>query len=270
MRRKNRKLIMNLCILIMGIGMLVFPLDTLPSMGRVKQPENTVDSNPSDAAGTEHITGSSPTITGASGTNAVTLTPTPTVTKAATPTPAPTLTPTPTVTPHLPPEENLLTAEVPTDIQELVTAYFESRLTSIEDYKKLIDNEDMVDEELTYKRVEYIVGFHNIVCYMQQGIEDIDYVVYAVYDAEIATISTYAPSIEYMLVRYDDNGVPKIYLPDENFSDAESNYLTSLIATSDVQLLIGDVNMALEAAKQSDADLMDLMKRIENLTEETE
>lgn len=263
MRKRYQKLIMNICLLTMGIGMLTFPVDFFSGAGKETSSQNHSDDSDNLDSNKNPDT-LTPTLAGGS-TQSPTSAVQPTAAPTLTPTPA--FTPTPLPTPTLTPEENVLIDDVPADILALVNAYFESRLTSIEDYKALIYNADMVDEDLTYKRVEYIVAFHNITCYMQTGTETVDYIVYILNDAEIATISTYAPSLDYILVRYDENGIPKIYLPDENFPAEESEYINALIASEPVQLLVGDVNTRMAAAVQSDSDLMELMKRIQSLTE---
>lgn len=239
MVKKHRKLIMDLVLLVMGIGMVIFPVDG--NNGNTSLPEK----------GEAFLT-AIPFIP----------LPSPIALPSATPIPTPTKVPTPTPVPTLSPAENPLLSEVPEDILELVGNYFDSRLTSIEDYKKLIYNDEYVDEQLTYQRVEYIVAFHNIKCYCKKGVGVVDYVVYALNDAEIATIDTYAPSIDQLFIKYDDNKVPKIYLPGDGLSGEEEAYYEKLSASEDVAALVADVNGRLGTAIQEDADLYDFLMRI--------
>lgn len=242
---------MNLVLLIMGIGMIIFPAYTSSDHEASKTSASNQDPAPAPSIALENIV------------PALSL-PTPTAVPAATA--APTPVPLPTAVPTLPPSENPLLAGVPDDIRELVNNYFEARLSSIEDYKELIYNQEYVDEELTYKRVEYIVGFHNIQCYFKKGTGIVDYVIYVLNDVEIATIDTYAPSIDQLFIKYDEKGVPKIYLPGGGLSAEEEAYYNELSTAEDVAALVDDVNNRLITAVQEDSELQEFLMKITEIT----
>lgn len=239
MVKKHIRLIINLVLLVMGIGMITFPLNK--------------NQKGEDLSREEPETKSPLLITAAF------FIPLPT----PSPSPLPSPTPTPIPSPTPAPSENPLLSDVPENIQELVENYFESRLTSIEDYKNLIYNAEYIDESLTYQRVEYIVAFHNIQCYCKKGAGVVDYIVYALNDAEIATIDTYAPSIDQLYVKYDKNGSPKIYLPGDELSAEEAAYYEELRMSEDVSALVASVNERLSTAIQEDADLYDFLMKIQ-------
>lgn len=172
--------------------------------------------------------------------------------------------PTPLPTPTLTPENNRLTAEVPQEIEELIRTYFTAILSdSFEEYKKLFYNNENVDEKLTQKRVEYIVRYHNIQCRAKSGAGPVDYVLYVLNDVEIATIDTLVPSMERFYIKYDEDGNPKIFLPDASLGPEESAYLDELNAMPDVQELIEDVTARMDEAVSSDADLRSFMNKLQ-------
>ncbi len=245
----------------MGIGMIIFPTNSMP------------DSEPL-SGGKAALPAIVPQLLfltpGASSQGG--LTPAPDVvtpsgpagspTPAATPTPVPT--PTPEPTPTLSPENNPLLSEISDDLGALAEAYFSTILgDSFEEYKNLFYNAEYVNEELTKKRVEYIVQYHNIECYAKRGAGPVDYVLYVLNDVEIATIDTYAPSMEQLYVKYDEDGNPKIFIAGDSFSPEEAAYLDELNAMPDVKALIEDVTERMNEAVSSDAELRNFILRLQ-------
>ena len=86
--------------------------------------------------------------------------------------------------------------------------------------------------------------------------------VYVENDVEIATIDTYAPSIDQLFIKYDEKGKPKLYLYDGSFTDEEEAYYEALRSSEDVVALVEDVNARLEEAIASDEALRDFFARL--------
>lgn len=261
MRKKYKKLTFYLVVLVMGIGMITFPIGGEGAAGDGTEDGKTAEVNAAsrlflDTEIFEKL-------------RACASIPKTFFAAAATPTPIPTpiSTPEPTAVPTLSPEENVLLTEVPEDITAFVEKYFAVRLNGTpEEYRALLYDEGNLDENLTNKRVEYIVAYHDLKCYAKLGVGEIDYVVYVQNDVEIATIDTYAPSIDQLFIKYNAKGEPKLYLHSDSFSEDEEAYYDALRSAEDVAALIADVNERLAAAVESDEALRDFFVR---LTEET-
>lgn len=254
MKRKYGKLTFYLVVIIMGIGMVTFPVH----VGGTREVLQT-EGEPGVPAQSFFVGAFLDKL----GRNAVavaaTLAPTPLPTATPTPTPSPTPTPVPT----LAPEANVLLEDVPEDIVAFVEHYFAVRLNgTAEEYRALFYNSGELDEQLTNRRVEYVVAYHNLKCYAKRGVGEIDYVVYVQNDVEVATIQTYAPSIDQLLIKYDENGKPKLYLYGNTFTQEEEAYYEALRSAQDVAALIADVNTRLEEAIAADEALRDFFARL--------
>ena len=251
MKKKYRKLTLYLGTLIMGIGMVTFPIGE----GSTKKPQKNEGEAAQANATVVPRAFSGADILSAAG--IVMPTPLPSATPSPTPTPTPLPTPTPSV------QENTLLEELPKDLVSFVESYFTVRLDgTAEQYRELFYNSGELDEQLTNKRVEYIVAYHNLKCYAKRGVGEIDYVVYVENDVEIATIDTYAPSIDQLFIKYDKKGKPKIYLYNDSFTKEEEEYYEALRAEEDVVALIESVNTRLEEAISSDEALRDFFSRL--------
>ncbi|MDE7325756.1 MAG: hypothetical protein K2N63_05700 [Lachnospiraceae bacterium] len=245
MRKKYRKLTFYLVLLVMGIGMVTFPIGGDDAKSRQGKVEDIAETNATPQAWVELLP--------VAGIRA----PSPTPTKKPTPTP------TPIPTPSLAPEENILLEKLPEELVSFVEQYFTVRLTgTVKEYRELFYNNGELDEQLANRRVEYIVAYHNLKCYAKRGVGEIDYVVYVENDVEIATIDTYAPSIDQLFIKYDEKGNPKLYLYDGSFTQEEEAYYEALRSNPDVVALVEDVNMRLEEAIASDEALRDFFARL--------
>lgn len=257
MRTKYRKPRIYAVALVIGIGMITFPIT--PSNDTETEDYEASSSSKNNLTASQ----SSPDTAPATGTPV----PSPTaelmtVTPAASPTPKASATPAPVYPPSVAPEDNPLVETVPEDVEALVEAYFDSLLSdSFDDYRELIYNQDAIDESLTSKRVEYIKAYHNIDCYAKLGTGPVDYVIYALNDVEIATIDTYAPSLDQLFVCYDSEGLPKIYLPD-SLTEEQMAYFAELRSAEDVAALIREVTERMTAAVTSDSSLREFITKI--------
>ncbi len=264
---------MNICLLVMGIGMIIFPDNPFPVTGKPVAEQDGVDiTEDKEAEITPTVGAVSPTMTAGATPEGDTeaepsLMPAQTQlpTDIVTPTSGPEITEAVTPVPTEIPEDIVLQAEVPEDIITLVHSYFDALSTSLDDYKGLVFNQEAINEEIINLRVAYTVAYHNISCYMHEGVGKIDYIVYVLYDEEIPTITTYAPSIDYLLIRYE-NETPKIYLQDDKLTEEEIHYINTMLQTEDVTALVDSVAMRLESATQADEDLRKFMENIANQT----
>ena len=240
MRIKHFKATMYSTLLVIGIGMVIYPID-------LSKKEETPANAKNSISETENSGFFLPEV--------------PPIPAPATPTPTPILTPTPT--PTLTPKENTLMEKVPSEIEQLINDYFAAVLEdSFDNYRKLIYNTESINEELTRKRVEYIVNYHNIRCYAKRGVGQIDYIVYVMNDVEIATIDTYAPSMEQFFIKYDKNKNPKIFLAGDMLTSDEEAYFNELNSLPDVSELVAEVTEQLNAAMEEDAELKNFIKKL--------
>lgn len=258
MKRKYKKLTFYLVGLVMGIGMVTFPA------GQDGREEFwPVDARPREPAAFGRLAAFGAAFSAKILQNSQA--------KVPTLTPAPTKEPTPTPVPTLAPEKNVLLTEVPEDIVSFVEKYFSVRLNgTAEEYRALFYNSGEMDEQLANRRVEYIVAYHNLKCYAKLGTGEIDYVIYVQNDVEVATIDTYAPSIDQLFIKYDKSGKPKLYLHGDSFTPEEEAYYEALRSAQDVAELIRDVNTRLEEAVASDEALRDFFARLSQQTGEKE
>lgn len=257
MKRKYKKLTYYLVGVVMGVGMVTFPV----GKGKADQGQDGMEtSKPLAARPKESEAFKRLAVFGAVFSDKILQE---AKTPAATPTPTLTPTPTPTPVPTLAPEKNVLLTEVPEDIVSFVEHYFSVRLNgTAEEYRALFYNSGELDEQLANRRVEYIVAYHNLKCYAKLGTGEVDYVVYVQNDVEVATIDTYAPSIDQLFIKYDKQGKPKLYLHGKDFTPDEDAYYEALRAAQDVAGLIADVNTRLEEAIASDEALRDFFVRL--------
>ena len=171
----------------------------------------------------------------------------------------PIITKAPTATPE---PENDLELNKYADINKVVQDFYEAKLTcSAEDFVPIVTNANQIDMERLQRKIEYVNSYQNINCYTKKGINEIDYVVYVSYDLELATIDTYAPSIDELRITYVD-GTPKVYLG--NIAEDTSKYLNELRTGEDVEVLVSDVVTRLEEACASDENLNEFYQNIQN------
>ena len=171
-----------------------------------------------------------------------------------------------TVAPTATPEpKNELELNKYADINKVVTEFYEAKLTCLEeDFIPIVTNANQIDMERLQRKIEYVNSYQNINCYTKKGINEIDYVVYVSYDLELATIDTYAPSIDELRITYVD-GSPKIYLG--TISEETSEYLKKLRTSEDVEILVSDVVTRLDEACASDENLNEFYLNIQKSSE---
>lgn len=238
MRYKYRKLILYVTIGIMGLGMATF---TFSGAFSKDQPPA------SDAVGTAagNLSGT-PTPSGSN--------PSPSLSPEASPTA--TIFPSPDITAA----PNQLLYDAYPEINELITSFMAAKLDSTSTFEEYVLNAELVDAEKYQRKTEYIKAYHNIHCYTKKGIREIDFVVYLVYDAELPTIDTYAPSIEELYISKDETGRPWIYFGE--ISQEMQDYFSQLRSESDVTDLIQSVNQAFQNALNEDSALNEFFNNL--------
>lgn len=242
MQYKYRKLILYSAIGIMGLGMATFTLSSLSSDSEPKtvesanfKDETLIKDDPSPSI---VVTEKTPTINSLS--------------------PTPTSIPTPTTI------ENKLEYDAYPEINELLTSFLNAKLDSTNTFEDLVLNATLIDIESYQKKTEYIKAYHNIHCYTKKGINEIDFVVYLVYEAELPTIQTYAPSIEELYITKDQSERLWIYFGEIDTKTQE--FLKQMREQSDVSELIESVNQSFQEALEEDSALNEFFQ---NLTSST-
>lgn len=190
-------------------------------------------------------------------------TPTKQVSPTATPTPSPSPTPTLTPTPTPTPVPNDLKKDEFPEVNALIEKFYAAKLTcASEDFKGLVNNLDLLPLETWMKQYEYVKSFSNFECYTKTGIGAIEYVVFVVYDTEIATISTLAPSLDRLLLMRDE-ATGNLVICYNNPSKSTAAYIEELQSHDDVVALFNQVSADLEKALKSDADLNSLFNNLQ-------
>lgn len=266
------KIFTLLCVFaLMTVGMAAFALSedayslTFNNEPDTDEKDVTATPTPSEAP-VSSISPASPTaVPGTTqspkptGTKAPTLTPTSTPTPSPSPTPTPTLTPTPTPTPV---PNDLKKDEFP-EVNALIEKFYAAKLTCAkEDFNGLVNNLDLLPLETWMKQYEYVKSFSNFECYTKTGIGAIEYVVFVVYDTEIATISTLAPSLDRLLLMRDET-TGNLVVCYNNPSKSTAAYIEELQTHDDVIALFNQVSADLEKALKSDADLNSLFSNLQ-------
>lgn len=219
MRLKYKKLILLLTMGVMGIGMLTISFDKA----------STTDSNALQASSSDVLAIKEGDIT---------------------PTIVPPLMNTPTIVP-----EDPLKLKLNQDIQinELVKTYYKAKIEIDEEtLNSIVTENSIIDITIISKTLEYISGFHNIVCYTKPGVKEGDYVVYVSFDMEIASIDTYAPALDRLYITTIDN---KLYLRFEKKNDEIDALLKEYLQSEDVLELKQSVDQALLDACAKDEEL---------------
>ncbi len=220
----------------------------------IKTDEKNIEDTAKDAAALEITSAPIPTVA----TKTVSVTPT------ATPTPGPTATPSP--------EENEFKKLVPNDVTSLIEEYYAARVISVEEILPYIyDAEsitaEQIDENVIMSRVEYVNAYHDIKIHLKTGAGSIDYVAYVENSIEIPSVETYAPSLDELYIKYDEDGAPKIYAG--GLSQEENAYMEALRETDDVKELRKKVSNELEKARENDTALDDFFKMMEQYIEQS-
>lgn len=239
MKLKYKKLIVLITTGIMGIGMVTFSF-TLQGNASKNASEDTPAvvasakvSDENEELNTFGLTADSITIT-----------------------PIATAAPTPTAEPV-----NELELNKYEEINKLVEDFYKANLTCLEeDFAPILVDTSVIDMERLQRKTEYIKSYQNINCYTKKGVNEIDYVVYVCYDIELASIETYAPSIDRLLIKYVD-GTPKIYMGE--IDDETSAGLKELENSEEVQVLISNVDDSLKEARTKDDNLNEFYKSME-------
>ena len=145
-----------------------------------------------------------------------------------------------------------------------MTSFLNAKLDSTNTFEDLVLNATLIDIESYQKKTEYIKAYHNIHCYTKKGINEIDFVVYLVYEAELPTIQTYAPSIEELYITKDQSERLWIYFGEIDTKTQE--FLKQMREQSDVSELIESVNQSFQEALEEDSALNEFFQ---NLTSST-
>jgi hypothetical protein len=250
---KYKRIIIYIYIVAAFCGMVSF---SIPMFGSIKSAKANDGNDTEIISGSAVSEPSSTLLSGQIAQNSVTnVTPEPTVT--------PTAAPTPTVSADADP----YVSPVPDDIQSLIEDYYAARLVSVDETLKYVYDSDSIstddmDENTFLSRIEYISAYHNIEIYLKPAAGEIDYVAYVMNDIEIPTISTYAPSLDEIYIKIDENGTPKIYVG--TLSVIAQDYVDALADTADIKALVTKNRKAMKKARKADEDLNAFISHLED------
>lgn len=166
--------------------------------------------------------------------------------------------PQPTITIHV--VDNKLEKDAYPEINMLISDFLHAKLDSTSTYEGLVSNPRTLDAEQIADKSEVIKGYKNITCYTKKGINEIDYIVYVIYDTEILMLTALVPNMDEYHVTYNSNGNPVIY--SENLSDETVEYLNIMRNGDDVTALRDNTNDRFVKAIDSDSELKDFFDKI--------
>lgn len=244
MSLKYKKLIIFLTLGIMGLGMATFSFSAdktdgssreVDNMQPVKAPVVTASKEPDEDTG---LVSASPV-------------PQPTSSPAV---------PVPTEIEEIDALDIVLENEAHTDIHQLISSYLYAKLDSTSTYDALVSNPHILDAEKLAAEAEVIKGYQNLICYTKKGINEIDFIVYALYDAEILMLTTLVPSMDEFYVCYNLEGEPLIY--NDELSEDTLEYINLLRNGSDITKLQEEINIKFMEAIESDSDLKEFVDKI--------
>lgn len=141
------------------------------------------------------------------------------------------------------------------EITNLIKNYYDAMLNADKEaYDRITVDDDSIDIDILLRKMEYIIGYDNQQIYIAQGAGEIDLVAYIVYDLNINSIKTPAPSIDQLFIKNVD-GNPKLYFNELTLH--ETKHLETIRNHQEVKSLIQTVNLDFKNAINSDSHLYD-------------
>lgn len=239
---KTKQLIFYISIGVMGLGLVSFSFSNKDSEVFVP---NSSDISSTPVPGIASST-DRPSEHGAVPTDVITPTCTPTATMTPTPTPIP----------------NPLDKDAYPEINELIEAYYNAKLTCREeDFIDLVTDISYINFDDLRRQYEYVRSFDSIECYTKRATCGIDLVVYVRYEMKISTIDTALPQLDLLPIVCDEDGNPRICL-EESSADLKAFY-RELDTHEDVIELYSKVKADLDAAIASDEKLRLLYSQLD-------
>lgn len=263
MNIKYKKVVIATATLIMGISLLIFPLDKDNNIFKKKAKEidktlvnedlqtNNAFKSPKTIANNNQATKDKDAQVFNTSTEDAAET---------TSNQAPEPTPEPTPLPVYDLEENTIP-----EIEELIKEYFLAKINcDSKKMKKLVSDKSVIkDEETLQKEIEHIEDFRNIKVYVKKGLEEGSYLTYIYHEVKFTSINTLAPGLSKFYIITDDKGNLKIF--SGQLDDETATYNLARNEDEDVEKLIKKTNKKGKTAKEKDEDLAAFWESIDKL-----
>ena len=170
-------------------------------------------------------------------------------------------------------ESGAANGTVEESIQALVERYYTARLTLNENALAEIYNTDSVMEIDIYKKMnDYINDVTGIRCYIRDGVDSGDYVVFVYSDLDLASFDITIPNVTPLYVKTADDGTLYIYPGD--YSPSLMKYIYPIdvdewiedIAQDDEEIkkLLDDTSSQIKGIAAENAGFRELYKKITN------
>lgn len=184
------------------------------------------------------------------------------------PTETPTATPIPTPTPM--PVYNIEKTGTYPDIDTLFEDYYKAK--NNRDVKKLqnilSDPSKAETEEQLQSKTEYIDDYRNIKTYTKKGVEEGTYIVYVYSEIKFTSVNTAAPGLAKFYVITDKDNKLKIFSGE--MDEKLKAYFDARNEDEDVVAIIEMTNKKSETAKESDEDLFNFWKNIDDMASKSQ
>lgn len=147
-------------------------------------------------------------------------------------------------------------------INELMQAYFKASVAKdMKALEGLVTNIDYVSEEQLKVKYEYVEDAKNIECYVVDGPQEGEYLVYVYSELKIKDVDTLAPGLSrfYVITEEGEGSGLKVFFGSDSQIEA---FMKETDASEKVQELAAKVQMRLDEALSSDEKLLEFNKKL--------
>lgn len=157
-------------------------------------------------------------------------------------------------------ETNIIKKDLNEKVSQVVKDYLIASVAcDMDALEDTVNDISMINEEELKLKYEYVEAVNNIECYMVPGPDGKGYVVYTYRDLKLKDIDTLAPGLSRVYVEAGDNGEYRVFFgADTGLED----FISKTDKSSEVTELVNKVNVKMEEAVSSDADLKAFVDKI--------
>lgn len=153
-------------------------------------------------------------------------------------------------------------------INKLMQDYFKASVAKdMKALEGLVTNIDYVSEEQLKVKYEYVEDARNIECYVVDGPQEGEYLVYVYSELKIKDVDTLAPGLSRFYVISEEGNGLKVFFGSDSQIEA---FMKETDASKEVQELAAKVQTRLDEALSSDENLLEFNKKlVEKANEKT-
>ncbi len=159
------------------------------------------------------------------------------------------------------PEKAVLEKNAVSELITLMNTYYDS-LTAcdLDTLRELVEDSSSYTPEKLAKQKQYIEDYLNITCYTKPGLNEGEYVLYVYSEIKFANIDTPAPQLNHYYINQPEKG--KFRIANGMLDNDKIDCMKDMDDDDDVQALIDEVYAKLDAARESDDKLNDLVEML--------